>query len=77
MIILSEKHISHREAFCTHCGTTLGYYPEDVQKVTDIIHGVDIWIKCPVCGKKIILDTFSLEDYFKWEKVFKKWKDGV
>lgn len=78
MRVIEERHIHDKEAFCTHCGTILGYYPADVQiGGTSKIRDIDIWIKCPVCGKRIILNTFSLEDYWQWEKDFKKWKDGV
>ena len=78
MRVIEEKHIHEKEAFCTHCGSTLGYYPADVQiGGTHRTYVIDIWITCPVCGKRIILDTLSLEEYWEWEKDFKKWREGV
>ena len=75
MRVIEEKHIHEKEALCTHCGSTLGYYPEDI--IIDPTHYVTIYIKCPVCGKRIILHTFNISEYWEWEKDFKKWKDGV
>lgn len=75
MRIIEERHIRDKEAVCTHCGTTLGYYPADIK--LDKSNWIQIYIECPVCGHKIILDTFNLEGYWEWEKDFRKWKDGV
>ena len=75
MRIIEERHIHEKEAFCTHCGSTLGYYPADIKLNTS--KWIEIYIKCPVCGHKIILDTFSVEEYWEWEKDFRKWKDGI
>lgn len=79
MRVIEARHIHEKEAFCTHCGSMLGYYPADVN--IDTSWWIEIYIKCPVCGHKIIFHTFStdsIEKYWEWkEKVFTKWKDGI
>lgn len=75
MRVIEERHIHEKEAFCTHCGSTLGYYPADIK--LDTSHWIQVYINCPVCGHKIILNTFNVKEYWEWEKDFKKWKDGI
>ncbi|MBO7697294.1 MAG: hypothetical protein J6T10_32065 [Methanobrevibacter sp.] len=77
MRVIEERHIHEKESFCTHCGSTLGYYPADIK--TECLRDTIIYVKCPVCGKNVILYKFSTNDeYFYWvDNILKKWRDGV
>lgn len=76
MRVIEERHIHEKEAFCIHCGSTLGYYPADI-KIDGSANDVVIYIRCPVCGKLIMLEELTVEQYWEWQVKFKKWKDGV
>ena len=53
MRVIEERYIHERQAFCIHCGATIGYYPVDIKTkyVSDRIYE---FIKCPCCGTHII-----------------------
>ena len=31
MRVIEEKYVHEKDTFCTHCGSTLGYYPADIK----------------------------------------------
>lgn len=53
MRVIEERYIHEKEAFCNHCGATLGYYPKDVNHY---IPRDFYYVKCLCCGKYIEVD---------------------
>ena len=60
MRVIEDRYIKEMQAFCTHCGATLGYYPADKK---ENVAGGYVWeqLKCPICGKLITIKKYSVQ----------------
>ena len=64
MRVIEDRYIKEMQAFCSHCGATIGYYPADIinKYISNFIFK---YLRCPVCGENIVLSRTGEDEYKK------------
>ena len=61
MRVIKKGHIKEKEAVCSSCGATIGYYEPDIKRMHHSDFIID-YLSCPVCNKPIGLNRQSIPE---------------